>query len=127
MLEAAGPDVSLLGTHPARSAPLESAPRSLVEWLVQRLPPGPGPRLSDGKQTRRGAWSCSDWPCAATHSVRLLLAHDTNSGLLGVRAALVITEVANALAGFATEPDFGPRPATILSAEVAEKAVTGPR
>ncbi len=59
--------------------------------------------------------------------MRLPLAHYTSSGLLGVRAALVITEVANALAGFATEPDFGPRPATILSAEVAEEAMTGPR
>lgn len=57
---------------------------------------------------------------ANDHTVRVLIAHYTNSDLVRVRSALVITEVAEALTVFAS----GPRPTTIVTAEAAEEAAT---
>lgn len=57
---------------------------------------------------------------ANDHTVRVLIAHYTNSDLVRVRSALVVTEVAEALTVFAA----GPRPTTIVTAEAAAEAAT---
>lgn len=57
---------------------------------------------------------------ANDHTVRVLIAHYTNSDLVRVRSALVITEVAEALTVFAA----GPRPTTIITAEAANEVGT---
>lgn len=57
---------------------------------------------------------------ANDHTVRVLIAHYTNSDLVRVRSALVITGVADALTVFAA----GPRPTTIITAEAAEEVAT---
>lgn len=58
------------------------------------------------------------WSAAADHTVRVLIAHYTNSELVRVQAALVITEVAETLTAFAA----GPRPATVVTAKAQTEA-----
>jgi len=57
---------------------------------------------------------------ANDHSLRVLIAHYTQSDLVRVRSAIVITEVADALTFFAA----GPRPTTIVTADAAEEAAS---
>lgn len=54
---------------------------------------------------------------ANDHTVRVLIAHYTNSDLVRVRSALVITGVAEVLTVFAV----GPRPTTIVTVEAADE------
>jgi len=57
-------------------------------------------------------------PAANDHTVRVLVAHYTNSDLVRVRSALIITGVAETLSRFAA----GPRPAVVIPAAIAGEA-----
>ena len=57
---------------------------------------------------------------ANDHTVRVLIAHYTNSDLVRARSALLITDVAEALTVFAA----GPRPTTVVTTEAAGQVAT---
>ena len=56
---------------------------------------------------------------ANDHTVRVLIAHYTNSDLVRVRSALLINDIADTLVAFAN----GPRPATVVASDAAEEAL----
>lgn len=114
----------------ARTARLDEAraahrsPARLAGRRLRHLEPWTGPvdprRIRKTNKARRLV--LFGLAAAATdHTVRVLIAHYTNSDLVRVRSAMVITDIADTLVVFAQ----GPRPATLIAPDVADAARDG--